>query len=231
MIINKISELNFKSNRERERELQELRELKRLRRLREQAEAQEQLNHILYPDLDNQISTKTAGFFSKFACAIRNSSEHNIMEFIADDKTADKLRKNLSPSCQSDSKMLREEMRTLEEFKDPVMTLICANRMKRFMPKAGILSSEQQINLVEDIKKMISTIVRNADLDKFNPEDKAAILELVQKVESSNSVDFGIEAKLKILVDRLNAKKFKPGFIPPVQVRNLDSGKIKQILK
>ena len=139
--------------------------------------------------------------------------------------------KNLSPECQADSKMLREEIQKMEELKDPVMTLICANKMKKFAPKQGILSEEQNTNFVEGIKKTISTIVRNSNLDRFEPEDKASILEMVQKVEASDSVDFGIEQKLRVLVDRLNSKKFKPGFIPPVKVRELDGGKIKRFLK
>lgn len=53
----------------------------------------------------------------------------------------------------------------------------------------------------------------------------SGILMALGVVESSNSVDFGIEQKLKVLVDRLNAKKLKLGFIPPVQVKQLESTK------
>lgn len=228
MIINRINTLNFKSNEHREAELRELRRLKELRR---QYEEEKLIQSMTYPEIDNQISTKAAGFFSKFTCAIKNASEHNIMEFFGDENTAKDLRKNLSPECQADSKMLREEIQKMEELKDPVMTLICANKMKKFAPKQGILSEEQNTNFVEGIKKTISTIVRNSNLDRFEPEDKASILEMVQKVEASDSVDFGIEQKLRVLVDRLNSKKFKPGFIPPVKVRELDGGKIKRFLK
>ena len=227
MIINRINTLNFKSNEHREAELRELRRLKELRR---QYEEEKLIQSMTYPEIDNQISTKAAGFFSKFTCAIQNASEHNIMEFFGDENTAKDLRKNLSPECQADSKMLREEIQKMEELKDPVMTLICANKMKKFAPKQGILSEEQNTNFVEGIKKTISTI-RNSNLDRFEPEDKASILEMVQKVEASDSVDFGIEQKLRVLVDRLNSKKFKPGFIPPVKVRELDGGKIKRFLK
>lgn len=228
MIINRINTLNFKSNEHREAELRELRRLKELRR---QYEEEKLIQSMTYPEIDNQISTKAAGFFSKFTCAIQNASEHNIIEFFGDENTAKDLRKNLSPECQADSKMLREEIQKMEELKDPVMTLICANKMKKFAPKQGILSEEQNTNFVEGIKKTISTIVRNSNLDRFEPEDKASILEMVQKVEASDSVDFGIEQKLRVLVDRLNSKKFKPGFIPPVKVRELDGGKIKRFLK
>lgn len=178
MIINRINTLNFKSNEHREAELRELRRLKELRR---QYEEEKLIQSMTYPEIDNQISTKAAGFFSKFTCAIQNASEHNIMEFFGDENTAKDLRKNLSPECQADSKMLREEIQKMEELKDPVMTLICANKMKKFAPKQGILSEEQNTNFVEGIKKTISTIVRNSNLDRFEPEDKASILEMVQK--------------------------------------------------
>ena len=235
MNITKINVVNFKSNEYREAELRELRRLQEERRkyeekLRLQAE-QRFIENFKYPELDNPMSTKMAGFLSKFTCAIQNASEHNVMEFFGDEKTAENLRKKLSPTCQSDSKMLRDEVQKMEELKDPVMTLICANRMKKFAPKQGILSEEQHTNFVEGIKNTVSTIVRNSDLDKFEPEEKATILEMVQKVEKSDSVDFGIERQLKELVDKLNSKKIKTGFIPPVQVRTLLGEKIKKTLK
>ncbi len=226
--ITKINTINFKSNEHREAEL---RELMRLREQRRQMEEQKLLERIKYPELDNQMSTRVAGFLSKFTCAIQNASEHNVMEFFGDEETASNLREKLSPTCQADSKMLREEVQKMDELKDPVMTLICANRMKKFTPKQGILSEEQHKNFVEGIKKTVSTIVRNSDLDKFEPDEKATILEMVQKVEKSDSVDFGIEKQLKELVDKLNSKKIKTGFIPPVQVRTLLGEKIKKMLK
>lgn len=236
MIISRINTINFKSNKHREAEMRELARLKEFHRqymkqklLEQQHMEEELINRISYPELDNPMSTKMAGFLSKFTCAIQNASEHNIMEFFGDKETAKELRKNLSPECQADSKILREQLQETEELKDPVMTLICANRMKKFAPKKGILTEEQHTNFIEGIKKTISTIVRNSDLDKFQPEDKAAIIEMVQKVEESGSVDFGIEQKLKTLVDRLNSKKFKPGFIPPVQVKYLEG--VKKIIK
>lgn len=235
MNITKINVVNFKSNEHREAELRELRRLQEERRKYEERvrlQAEERLiNNYRYPELDNPMSTKMAGFLSKFTCAIQNASEHNVMEFFGDEKTAENLRKKLSPTCQADSKMLREEVQKMEELKDPVMTLICANRMKKFAPKQGILSEKQHTNFVEGIKNTVSTIVRNSDLDKFEPDEKATILEMVQKVEKSDSVDFGIERQLKELVDKLNSKKIKTGFIPPVQVRTLLGEKIKKTLK
>ena len=233
--VTKMNIINFKSNAHREAELRELRRLREERRQmeeqRRQMEEQKLLDRLKYPELDNPMSTRMAGFLSKFTCAIQNASEHNVMEFFGDEETASNLRKKLSPTCQADSKMLREEVQKMEEVKDPVMTLICANRMKKFTPKKGILSEEQHKNFVEGIKKTVSTIVRNSDLDKFEPDEKALILEIVQKVENSDSVDFGIEVKLKALVDKLNSKKIKLGFIPPVQVRNFLGEKIKKIMK
>ena len=235
MNVTKINTINFKSNAHREAELRELRRLREERRQmeeqRRQIEEQKLLDRLKYPELDNPMSTKVAGFLSKFTCAIQNASEHNVMEFFGDEETASNLRKKLSPTCQADSKILREEVQKMEELKDPVMTLICANRIKKFVPKKGILSEEQHKNFIEGIKETISTIVRSSNLDKFEAEDKATILEMVQKIESSDSVDFGIEKQLKALVDKLNAKKLKRGFIPPVQVRTLVGDKIKKLWK
>lgn len=224
MRIQQTNTINFTSNRQREAELRELRRLQEQRRL---LERQNLLQSISYPSLDNSMSTQVAGFLSKFTCAIQNASEHNVMEFFGDEQTAQSLRKNLSPECQADSKMLRKEIQTMQELKDPVMMLLSANKMKKFAPKEGILSPDQQHNFIEGLKNTVSTVVRNSDLEKFEPEDKAAILEMVQKVENSTSVNFGIEEKLKVLVDRLNSKKVKIGFIPPVKVRELGLNKIK----
>lgn len=78
MIINRINILSFKSNEHREAEL---RELQRLRELRRRYEEEKLIQSMTYPEIDNQISTKAAAFFSKFTCAIQNASEHNVMEF------------------------------------------------------------------------------------------------------------------------------------------------------
>lgn len=234
MNITGISIINFKSNPQREREMARLRELERQRqaelaRLRAEAKLLEQIDK--YPPLDDRISTQVAGFLSQFTCAIQNDSEHNIMEFFGDDKTAADLRKGLSSECQADSIKLREMVQSLEEVKDPVKTLIVANRMQKFAPKKGILTKDQHKSFVDGVKDILSATIRNADLDKFQPEDKASILEMVQKIESSDSVKFGIEVQLKKLVDKLNRSKLNLGFVPPVQVRNLDMGQAIKILK
>ena len=234
MNITKISNIMFQSNPQREREMARLRELERQRqaelaRLRAEAELIERINQ--YPPLDDRISTQVAGFLSQFTCAIQNDSEHNIMEFFGDEKTAADLRKGLSSECQQDSIKLREMVQNLEEMKDPVKTLIVANRMQKFAPKQGILSREQEKTFVDGVKEVLSATIRNADLDKFEPADKAEILDMVQKIENSDSVKFGIEVQLKKLVDKLNRGKLNLGFIPPVQVRNLDMGKAAKILK
>lgn len=176
-----------------------------------------------YPDVDNEFSTKMAGFLSQFTCAIQNNSEHDIREFFGDEETAKELREKLSPECQHDSLELREEIQKIDETQDPVMMLIAANRMKKFVPKAGILTEEQQTNLVEGLKETILMAIKNTDLTKFEEEDRYAILEMVQMIKASDTVDFGISVKLRALVDKLNKKKLNLGFIPPVQVRELES--------
>ncbi len=249
--------INFKSNPQRERELERLRELQRererirqlehereLARRREEARArrekerqheeavQNQRMDVLsemvkeirrYPEVDNEMSTKMAGFISQFTCAIQNDSEHNVMEFFGNEETAENLRKNLSSECKHDSIELRNEIQKLDEIKDPVMMLICANRMNRFVPKKGILSDEQYKTFIDGIKETITTAIMNTDLDKFYAEDRASIMEMVQIIKGSDSIDFGISVKLKALIERLNNKVLKFNFIPPVTVRNLET--------
>ena len=152
MNITKISMITFQSNPQREREMARLRELERQRqaelaRLKAEAELVERINQ--YPPLDDRISTQVAGFLSQFTCAIQNDSEHNIMEFFGDEKTAADLRKGLSSECQADSIKLREMVQSLEEVKDPVKTLIVANRMQKFAPKEGLLDDKQQKSFVD----------------------------------------------------------------------------------
>jgi len=234
MNITRISIINFQSNPQREREMARLRELERQRqaelaRLKAEAELIERINQ--YPPLDDKLSTQVAGFLSQFTCAIQNDSEHNIMEFFGDEKTASDLRKGLSSECQADSIKLREMVQNLEEIKDPVKTLIVANRMQKFAPKEGILSDEQQKTFVNGVKELLSTSIRNSNLEKFEAEDRASILDMVQKIEESDSVHFGIETQLKKLVDKLNRGKLNLGFIPAVQIRNLDMAKGVNIIK
>ena len=182
-----------------------------------------------YPDLDNEMSTKMAGFLSQFTCAIQNNSEHDIREFFGDEETAAELRKKLSPECQHDSIELREELKKTDEVKDPVMMLIAANRMKKFMPKPGVLTPEQQENLLQGLKDTITMAVQNGDMSKYDEDDKIAIGEMVQMIKASDSTDFGISVKLKALVDKLNKKNLNIGFIPPVQVRELQTETKKQM--
>lgn len=224
------------------REREELLKLERLKRERTEAERKYILEQIqrkeqlcrtneviervlndtyIYPEVDNQMSVKFAGFISKFTCAIQNNSEHDIREFFGDEETAKELRKKLSPECQHDSLELRREIQKIHEAQDPVMMLIAANNMKRFVPKAGILSLEQHANLIEGLKNTIIMSVKNSDMSKFDEDDKISIGEMLQLVKVSDGINFGISVKLKQLIDKLNGKILKLGFIPPVQVSEL----------
>lgn len=176
-----------------------------------------------YPALDNKLSTKMAGFFAQFTCAIQNNSEHDIREFFGDKDTAAKLRRKLSPECKRDSRELRKEIQKAAELQDPVMMLIAANNVKNFTPKAGILNAEQQTKLVEGIKEAITMAIQNGDMSRFDDDDKYAIGEMVQMIKASNSTDFGISVKLQALVDKLNKKKAGLGYIPQVQVRQIQT--------
>ena len=226
----------------RQREIQRAREIAaakaraeaeaRAREEARQAELQQRRSEVLsdirselqaYPEPDNVMSKHMAGFLSQFTCAIQNNSEHDIREFFADEETAAKLREKLSPTCQHDSIELRKEIQKIDETNDPVMMLIAANNMKKFMPKDGILNKQQQADLIEGLKETITESIKNMDLSKFDEEDRIAIGEMVQKIKASETVDFGISVKLKALIDKLNKNKIQIGFIPPVQVRELES--------
>lgn len=238
--------ITFKSNRERERELARLRELKlekeRVRAmLLESAKQQalerarqeelqinrerilEEINREImkYPEPNDAMSVKMAGFLSQFTCAIQNNSEHDIREFFGDEETAASLREKLSPECQHNSLELREEIQKIDETKDPVMMLIAANNMKRFMPKDGLLNQEQQEALLQGIKDVVIIAIKRCDMSKFEEKDVIAINEMIQMIKDADSVNFGISVKLKALIDKLNKNALKLGFIPPVKVREL----------
>ena len=200
-------------------------------------EAQEKLintmlpKSVLYPDVDNEFSKKMAGFFSQFTCAIQNNSEHDLQEFFADEETAQELREKLPPECQHDSLELRKEFQEIVETQDAIMMLMCANKMKNFAPKQGLMNDSQYKKYVEGLKNVIDTVIKNTDLTKFEPDEQNGILEMLQMIKGSQTVDFGISVKLKALVEKINKRKLNLGFIPPVQVKNLETTVKKNINK
>ena len=186
---------------------------------------------VLYPDVDNEFSKKMAGFFSQFTCAIQNNSEHDLQEFFADEETAQELREKLPPECQHDSLELRKEFQEIVETQDAIMMLMCANKMKNFAPKQGLMNDSQYKKYVEGLKNVIDTVIKNTDLTKFEPDEQNGILEMLQMIKGSQTVDFGISVKLKALVEKINNRKLNLGFIPPVQVKNLETTVKKNINK
>jgi hypothetical protein len=245
--------VNFKSNPERERELARLKELRRIeaeyiqnlirmhqeldkrkapetKKILEEKGVDLQLpdiertiESVTYPEIDNEVSKKVAGFFSQFTCAIQNNSEHDLKEFFGDEKTAEELRSNLSPACQHDSIELRNELKNMMEMKDPIMMLMCANKMKKFAPKQGLLSDSKYKDYLNGLKNVIDDVIKNTDLSKFEVDERNSILEMVQMIKGSQTTDFGISVKLKALVDKINKRKLNMAFIPPVMVKNLES--------
>ena len=83
----------------------------------------------------------------------------------------------------------------------------------------GIRNAEAK--LLQGLKDTIIMAIQNGDMSKFDDEEKFAINEMIQMIKVSDSVNFGISVKLKILVDKLNKKRLKLGFIPPVEVKEL----------
>ena len=187
------------------------------------SEALQSINQ--YPEVDNNLSKEMAGFLSQFTCAIQNNSEHDIKEFFGDEETAKELRSKLSPECQRDSLELRNELKNIAETNDPIMMFMCANKMKNFAPKKGLLTEEQYTKLVDSLKENIVSIVNRMDLTKFTQEEQGDIIEITQMIKAANSVDFGISVKLKALVDKINKRKLNLGYIPPVTVKNLETVK------
>ena len=187
------------------------------------SEALQSINQ--YPEVDNNLSKEMAGFISQFTCAIQNNSEHDVKEFFGDEETAKELRSKLSPECQRDSLELRNELKNIAETNDPIMMFMCANKMKNFTPKKGLLTEQQYSKLVDSLKESIVSVVNRMDLTKFTQEEQGDIIEIIQMIKAANSVDFGISVKLKALVDKINKRKLNIGYIPPVTVKNLEIAK------
>ena len=166
------------------------------------SEALQSINQ--YPEVDNNLSKEMAGFISQFTCAIQNNSEHDVKEFFGDEETAKELRSKLSPECQRDSLELRNELKNIAETNDPIMMFMCANKMKNFTPKKGLLTEQQYSKLVDSLKESIVSVVNRMDLTKFTQEEQGDIIEIIQMIKAANSVDFGISVKLKALVDKIN---------------------------
>ena len=181
----------------------------------------EQIKKLNKPEynVEDSLSKRTAEYLAMFTLTTQNNSNNDIREFYTDDKTAEPLIAKHDTPCQKKAREIREEFQKLKEVNDPVAALITANKMKKFTQISEYVNKKENNNFIEGIKDTFSTIIRNADLDKYEPPIKAMILEMVQKIESSTSVDFGLDTKIRKLVDMINSKKLKLGFIPPVQVK------------
>ena len=182
-----------------------------------------QSNINRYPTIDNEMSTKMARFLLGFICSVQNNTEHNIGEYFGDENTAKELREKLPQECQRRSLEDRAQFQQFDELKDPIMMLIAASRMKKFAPKTGILSQQQQENLLQGIKDMVTMTVQNSDMSNFDDNDRLTIKEILQMIKVSETTDFGISVKLQNLINKLNTKKLNLNFIPPVQIRELES--------
>lgn len=179
-----------------------------------------QLNKPKY-NVEDNLSKRTAEYLAMFTLTTQNNSNNDIREFYTDDKTAEQLIEKHDTPCQKKAREIREEFQKLKEVKDPVAALITANKMKKFTQLSEIVGERENSNFIEGIKDTFSTIIRNTNLDNYEPKVKAMILEMVQMIESSKTVDFGLDTKIRKLVDTINSKKLKFGFIPPVQVKQL----------
>ena len=184
------------------------------------ADVQKKINQ--YPAVDNKISTKMAGFLIGFICSIQNKTVHDIGEYFSDENTAKELRKKLSPECQQRSVKERAQIQEFDELKDPVMMLLAANSMKRFVPKPGILNQEQQVNLLNGIKAAVKMAVKNGDMSNYDSDDIKSINDMLKMIELSKTIDFGISFKLQRLINKLNRKQLDLSFISKVNVSELE---------
>ena len=184
------------------------------RRLEILGDAQSRINK--YPEIDNEMSKEVARYLIGFICYTQRSTDHDIGEYFSDEYTAQKLREKLPEECQIKSLQDRKALQKFDELKDPIMMLIAANRMKRFVPNEGVLNKEQQEELLNGIKYAISEAVKNGDMSNFDDDEKGAIKEMVQMIKASTTTNFGISVKLQSLIERLNKKELELSFIPEI---------------
>ena len=120
-------------------------------------------------NVEDSLSKRTAEYLAMFTLTTQNNSNNDIREFYADDKTAAPLITKHDTPCQKKAREIREEFQKLKEVNDPVAALITANKMKKFTQISEFVGEKENNNFIEGIKDTFSTIIRNADLDKYEP--------------------------------------------------------------
>lgn len=194
----------FTSNREHEAMLGAL-------RYAQSAEMQrryENLDELLNYDIHDHGCHNMAQFTLNFSCAIENDSEHNLDEFFKSDEEAAVLRSKLSPECQKNSLEIRNEIQKQPVFKDPVLSLVSAKEMEKFIPDKEILNDAQFANVINAAKKTYVDAVNAADKTKFNESEKALMQELTEIIKNTEGIEFGEEYNkiLTKLIDSIKAR-------------------------
>ncbi len=207
--------------------------LNTLRELQIEREAKKHTAQIAeslkYPELEDVACKKTANFMLNFAAETIENSTHKLQEFFSSDNIASKVRGDLTPKCQQDSLEMRNAIKESEILQDPVLGLISANNMKKFIPDEAVLSNKQYKNIVDSTKNAYIDAIEDADMKKFDEEDKGIIKNLVGIIKNTDGLNFGEEfdKQLKLLIDKKNLVKTQQTierskqkvFVPPVQVK------------
>ncbi|MBQ2611356.1 hypothetical protein IJF81_03080 [bacterium] len=173
------------------------------------------------PDYNAQSTgmKKSAQFTLNLASSIVNDSDHRIEEFFVPEAEAQKLRENLSPDCQKRSIRIRDAIKDIEAYNDPVNALISANRMKDFIPDDAVLSNSQYKEAIDNAKKIYTLAVDNASKEAYSDGEKNLINELSGMIKKASGLDFGDEfnKKLDALIDSIKNRKRK--FLP-IKIEN-----------
>lgn len=159
-------------------------------------------------NINDTDCSESALFTLNFACAIDSGSEHKMEEFFAPEEIAAKLRENLSCECQLNSVELRDAIQNMKVFKDPVLGLISANKMKDFIPDKSIMDNNIYKNTILQAKKCYTDSIDNADLTTFAEYEKSLIKELNNIIKTSKSLVFGDEfaQKLQLLLNSIHSQ-------------------------
>ena len=206
---------------ERARQAEQARILQKEKDIKEAREYYADLLNKGLPDYNAQSleMKKSAQFTLNLASSITNNSEHNIEEFFVPEADARKLRTNLSSDCQKRSVEIRDTIKNIEAYNDPVNALISANRMKDFIPDDAVLSNSQYKEAIDNAKKIYTLAVDNASKEAYSDGEKNLINELSSMIKKASGIDFGDEfnKKLDALITSIKNRKRE---ISPIKIEN-----------
>lgn len=182
--------VSFKSNREHEAMLRALKAAEAERMKQRYAD----LKALHDYKIQDQGCHNMAQFMLNFVCSIENDSEHSLDEFFASEIEAAKLRRNLSPECQTNSLEIRQEIQAQPVFRDPALALISAKDMKDFVPQDEEFAADKMfVDTINAAKRSFVLVVNESDKSKFNDSEIGMMKELTQIIQKSKGLDFSQE--------------------------------------